>query len=104
MSKTDPNAPEGADTATETASAADAAALQGSAAADLVEPAQNGAGLASYRVLRKGEGKVFTGEHGFNENGQPVALTFPPGAIVHGAPLRTALELEDRGFVEVVDG
>jgi len=59
-------------------------------------------GQASYRVLRKGEGHVFTGRYVQDEEGRHVAETYAPGAIVHGAPRAAVLQLEDRGFVELV--
>jgi hypothetical protein len=55
--------------------------------------------LVSYRVLPKGAGLIYTGEHDA-QSGEPA--TFDKGAVVAGVDPAIAGELEDRGLVEVL--
>lgn len=53
--------------------------------------------LVSYRVLKLGADKIFTGDFCRIEG----HTKHPRGAIVHGIDETIALELEDRGWVEI---
>lgn len=67
------------------------------AAQDVVPAAE--ASRASYRVLPKGAGLIYTGEF------DPVtgaASTFEKGRVVEGVAPAVAADLEDRGLVEVL--
>jgi hypothetical protein len=62
-------------------------------------PAPAEAPRASYRVLPKGAGLIYTGEF------DPVtgaSQTFEKGRVVEGVEPALAAELEDRGLVEVL--
>jgi hypothetical protein len=52
-----------------------------------------------YRVLPKGAGLIYTGEH-HAQTGEP--FTFAKGEVVKAAEAAIAAELEDRGMVEVL--
>jgi hypothetical protein len=53
--------------------------------------------LVSVRVLKKGDGEIFTGRH---ENGE--ATRHARNDIIEGLDRTIALELEERGFAEIV--
>lgn len=56
----------------------------------------------SYRVLKRGEGLIYTGEHAQDENGQIVFTTYAKGAQVDDVDPKVAAELEDRALVEIL--
>lgn len=55
--------------------------------------------LVSYRVLPKGAGLIYTGDYDAL-TGEP--FTFGKGDVVDGVDAEIAVELEDRGLVEVL--
>lgn len=56
----------------------------------------------SYRVLKAGDGKIYTGLHSTDDEGQITFTTYAKGDQVDGVDAKIAGDLEDRGLVEVL--
>lgn len=56
----------------------------------------------SYRVLKKGCGLIYTGEHKTDDNGMIVFTTYAKGDVVEGVEAKVAQHLEDRDMVEIL--
>lgn len=56
----------------------------------------------SYRVTKKGDGKIFTGEHTLDDEGKPTFTTYKLNDRVDGCDPAIAAALEANDLVEVL--
>jgi hypothetical protein len=72
----------------------------GDTAAAAPPSAASAGDLVTYRVLKKGDGQIYTGRF---DRATSTHETYKKGDVVENVPRSIAEELEDRSFVEIQD-